>query len=59
VLGATALEALGYAVDPIGKKLVPRNLLAMKATQIAAVYAGQTQEGRRGRFVQLLAKVER
>jgi clan AA aspartic protease len=29
VLGATALEALGFVVDPISKKLVPRDLLAL------------------------------
>jgi aspartyl protease family protein len=29
VLGATALEALGLRVDPVGKKLVPRNLFAL------------------------------
>jgi clan AA aspartic protease len=29
VLGATALEALGFVVDPINKKLVPRDLLAL------------------------------
>jgi predicted aspartyl protease len=29
VLGATALEGLGFLVDPIAKKLVPRNLLAL------------------------------
>jgi len=29
VLGATALEALGFAVDPVEKKLVPRDLLAL------------------------------
>ncbi len=29
VLGATALEILGFVVDPVGKKLVPRNLLAL------------------------------
>ena len=31
VLGATALEILGFAVDPIAKKLVPRDLLALRA----------------------------
>jgi len=31
VLGATALEGLGFLVDPVGKKLVPRNLLALLA----------------------------
>jgi len=30
VLGATALEALGFAVDPIEKKLLPRRLLALQ-----------------------------
>ncbi len=29
VLGATALEALGFAVDAVDKKLVPRDLLAL------------------------------
>jgi clan AA aspartic protease len=29
VLGATALEGLGFMVDPVGKKLVPRNLFAL------------------------------
>ncbi len=28
-LGATALEGLGFLVDPVGKKLVPRDLLAL------------------------------
>ncbi len=29
VLGATALEILGFIVDPIERKLVPRDLLAL------------------------------
>ena len=29
VLGATALEGLGFAVDPVAKKLIPRDLLAL------------------------------
>lgn len=29
VLGATALEILGFLVDPVAMKLVPRNLLAL------------------------------
>ncbi len=29
VLGATTLEALGFAVDPVEQKLVPRRLLAL------------------------------
>ena len=29
LLGATALETLGYAVDPIRRRLVPHTLLAM------------------------------
>jgi len=29
VLAATALEVLGFAVDPVAKKLVPRDLLAL------------------------------
>ncbi len=30
VLGATARESLGLVVDPVGEKLVPRNLLALR-----------------------------
>jgi predicted aspartyl protease len=30
VLGATAPEILGFAVDPAAKKLVPRDLLALR-----------------------------
>jgi predicted aspartyl protease len=29
VLGATTLEALGFAVDPVAKRLIPRDLLAL------------------------------
>jgi len=29
VLGATALEGLGFLVDPVAKKLLPRNLFAL------------------------------
>ncbi len=29
VLGATALETLGFVVDPVAKKLIERNLLAL------------------------------
>jgi len=29
LLGTTALESLGFAVDPINQKLIPRTLLAM------------------------------
>jgi clan AA aspartic protease len=29
VLGATALEILGFVVDPVAKKLIARNLLAL------------------------------
>ncbi len=32
VLGVTALESLGFVIDPIGQKLVPRDLLALRAT---------------------------
>lgn len=31
VLGATALEALGFMVDPVGKRLVARNLCALSS----------------------------
>ena len=30
ILGATALEGLGLLVDPVGEKLVQRNLLALR-----------------------------
>lgn len=30
LLGATTLESLGFAVDPIHRRLVPQSLLAMK-----------------------------
>jgi len=30
VLGATALGALGFAVDPVEQKLIPRRLLALQ-----------------------------
>jgi predicted aspartyl protease len=29
VLGATSLEGLGFLVDPVGRRLVPRDLLAL------------------------------
>lgn len=29
VLGATALEGLGFLVNPVGRKLIPRDLLAL------------------------------
>ncbi len=32
VLGATALEILGFVLDPVGKKLVARDLLALAAS---------------------------
>lgn len=31
ILGATALEALGVAVDPVEKRLLPRDLMALSA----------------------------
>ncbi len=34
VLGATALEILGFVVDPVGMKLLPRNLLALAKKRI-------------------------
>jgi len=39
VLGATALEGLGFMVDPVGKRLVPRDLLALllKKTELRDV----------------------
>ena len=32
VLGATALESLGFVVDPVSQKLLPRNLRALRTT---------------------------
>ncbi len=34
LLGATALEALGFMVDPVGKRLVARNLYALRASKL-------------------------
>jgi predicted aspartyl protease len=34
VLGATALEGLGFMVDPVGQKLVPRNLYALPGVSV-------------------------
>jgi len=31
ILGATALETLGLVVDPVGEKLIQRNLLALRS----------------------------
>lgn len=33
VLGATALEGLGFMVDPVAKKLLPRDLLALRVVE--------------------------
>jgi predicted aspartyl protease len=33
ILGATALETLGLVVDPVGEKLIQRNLLALVAPE--------------------------
>jgi len=33
VLGATALESLGFLVDPVDKKLLPRKLFALRTIQ--------------------------
>lgn len=37
VLGAVTLEALGYAVDPIRKRLVPQRFLAKQAGPVKTV----------------------
>ena len=34
LLGVTALETLGFGVDPIGLRLVPQELLAMRAKAV-------------------------
>ena len=42
VLGLTALATLGLRVDPVAKKLIPRNLRAFRATgtkSLAAAYS--------------------
>lgn len=36
LLGATTLETLGFGVDPVGQRLVPRALLAMKVEPCVA-----------------------
>jgi hypothetical protein len=44
ILGATALETLGFAVDSLGKKLVPRNLFLLGASKSRPpVYRGAIQ----------------
>lgn len=52
VLGATTLEALGFVVDPVAKKLVPRDLLALVQRSIL------NQSEREQKFVELLTKVQ-
>jgi predicted aspartyl protease len=52
VLGATALEALGFVVDPVAKKLVPRDLRALVQRSIL------NQSEREQEFVELLTKVQ-
>jgi predicted aspartyl protease len=37
VLGGTALETLGLMVDPVGKRLIPRNLLALRRLSLLTV----------------------
>jgi clan AA aspartic protease len=49
VLGATALEALGVAVDPVERKLLPRDLMALTASA--------RQEGTEDKYAELRAKV--
>jgi hypothetical protein len=34
VLGATSLEGLGFMVDPVGQKLIPRDLRQLSLTAI-------------------------
>jgi predicted aspartyl protease len=46
VLGLTALEALGFDVDPVAKKLVSRNLRAFSATGTNEPPAAYSLEGR-------------
>jgi clan AA aspartic protease len=36
VLGATALESLGFLVDPVAQKLVPRNLRMLRLACLSA-----------------------
>ena len=40
LLGATTLESLGFAVDPIRRQLVPQELLAMSAIGKGSVHLG-------------------
>lgn len=44
VLGATALESLGFLVDPIGQKLIPRKLLALRSATMQSVTASEQKE---------------
>jgi len=46
VLGATALEGLGFMVDPVAQKLVPRNLFALSNSVLGR--AGRAHEGTGG-----------
>lgn len=45
VLGATALEALGFMVDPVEKKLIPRNLRMLRVGTNEPFTAYQFMEG--------------
>jgi len=43
ILGATALEALGIAVDPVEKRLLPRDLMALNAGHNQSQVLGHQQ----------------
>lgn len=47
VLGATALEALGFVVDPVEQKLIPRNLrmLRVGTNKLCGAYANRERKG--------------
>ncbi len=49
VLGATALEIMGFVVDPVEKKLVPRNLMALsrRHSGVRGWRFGERSAGRR------------
>lgn len=49
VLGATALEGLGFMVDPVAKKLVARDLLALCAVrEVRELFSGPMRTIRQG-----------
>lgn len=46
VLGVTALESLGFVIDPVAQKLVPRDLLALRANVLREEFNRWAEAGR-------------